>query len=214
MPVQIPQTTKAPSTAPLLLPRAAHHQHGPDDEGRQQRIEGQGREEADVVCKQRSSNAHDYRSKDERLKLELEHILAAGLGCHLILSYRTQHPPPGRLDHLLHRQEKDGQDHQHHNHVQVVVVFGRYPIAQELGYSVQSLGAVCYPLLVQEEEADRLRDAQGGDSEIVVLESQGDVANYQCDNPANRRRGPQAQERTTGRFPGPGTRFPTSCLRT
>ena len=73
-------------------------------------------------------------------------------------------------------------------------MFGRYPIAQELGYPVQSLGAVCHPLLVQEEEADRLRDAQRCDSKIVVLESQGDVANYQCDNPANRRGGPQAQE--------------------
>ena len=38
----------------------------------------------------------------ERLELEPEHILAAGLGCYFILSYCTQHPSPGRLHRPFH----------------------------------------------------------------------------------------------------------------
>ena len=37
-----PQNDEGPlGWHPGLLPRTAHHQHGPDDEGRQERIEGE-----------------------------------------------------------------------------------------------------------------------------------------------------------------------------
>ena len=146
------------------------------------------------MCKQRSADAHYHRSKYESLELELEHVLAAGLGGNLVLSYSAQHPAPGGLDHLLNQHVQDDQDHQNNHHVKVVVVFRRDQVAQELGYIVEALGAVGRPLLVQEKEAHRLRNAKGSYRKVVVLEAQGDVADHEGDDSAGHPRGPEAQE--------------------
>ena len=107
-----------------------------------------------LCAKERPTDAHDDGAQHECLELEGEHVLAAGLGCYLVLADRPQHAAPRGLDRSFHRQEEERQNDQDHDQVEVVVVLRCHPLAQELGYPVQALGPVGKPLLVEEEQPD------------------------------------------------------------
>ena len=214
VPVQIPQTMNAPSTAPRLLPEPPTISMAHITKVASSGSKVRGSDEPEVMSEQRPAYPHDYRPQDERLELETENVFAAGLGRYLVLPHRPQHPAPRRLHHPLHRDEQDGQRGQHHNQIQIVVVFRRYLVSQELRDAVQPLRAVGRPLLVQEEEPYRFGDAQRRNGEVVVPQPQRDVADNQGDYPAYYRCGHEAQEGTTGQSQGPGTPAQPSRRRT
>ena len=194
VPDQMPQTTKAPRIAPRLLPDPPTISMAQIMNVASKRVECEGGQEPEVMGEQGPADAHDHRPQDEGLELELEHVLADGLGRRFVLADGAQHPSPRRLDRPLHQQEHRQQDNQHHYEVQVVVVFRGYQIAQEGRYPVQPLGAVGDPLLVQEEQPYGLGDSQGGNGQVIVPEPQRDVSDYEGDHPADGGGGPHAQE--------------------
>src|SRR5699024_2538817 len=107
----------------LVVAAATEHQHDPDDEGTEQRLEVAEVDAGYIVAVKRTGDAHHYGTDYERLHPVAGDVFTTHPRRTFLIAYGPQHPPPGRTQRGFQRDVAYGKNDRHEDQIKENIVF-------------------------------------------------------------------------------------------